>query len=160
MKRLRVEIEIPIANDFMNDHVLSFSTDSEIEAAVQKLIHKGYSGAPVVDENGKLVGVLSEVDCLRVLSQAAYEGWPQGTVGEHMTKEVEDITPSTDLFAISGKFTNGKHRRFPVVDANHRLLGLVTRRDLLGALDQFRRKQEHARLQNTYELIEHNRGGG
>lgn len=157
MKRLRVEIEMPVARDFMNDHVLTFKQDAEIAEAVKKLVRKGFSGAPVVDDAGKLVGVLSEADCLRVLSQAAYEGWPQGTVGDNMTRELDTVTPTTDLFAISGRFSAGKHRRFPVVDSDRKLLGLVTRRDLLRALDHFRKEQSHARLQNTYEMIEHRR---
>jgi CBS domain-containing protein len=157
MKRLQVEVKVPEAREFMNDHVLSFSPVAEVSAAVQKLLRRGYSGAPVVDDDGRVVGILSEQDCLRVLSEAAYEGWPAGVVGDSMTKEVETVDESADVFAIAGKFMAGTHRRFPVVDRDGKLVGLVTRRDLVRALDRFRHEQERARLANTYELIEHRR---
>ena len=160
MKRLQVEVKVPSASEFMNDHVLSFSPSAEVSAAVQKLLRRGYSGAPVVDDDGRVVGVLSEVDCLRVLSEAAYEGWPTGTVGDSMTTRVETIAADSDVFGIAGKFMAGTHRRFPVVDGEGKLVGLVTRRDLMRALDRFRHEQERARLANTYELIEHRRQTG
>lgn len=160
MKRLQVEVKLPVAGEFMNDHVLSFSPATEVADAVQKLLRRGYSGAPVVDEGGRVVGVLSEMDCLRVLSSAAYEGWPAGVVGDNMTREVDTVSDRDDVFSVAGKFTSGTHRRFPVVDGDGKLVGLITRRDLVRALDRFRHEQERARLANTYELIEHRRQTG
>ncbi len=157
MKRLQVEVKVPEAREFMNDHVLSFGPATEVADAVTALLRRGFSGAPVVDENMAVIGMISEADCLRVLSEAAYEGWPRGTVADTMTKELDVVSEQTDLFALAGRFMSGEHRRFPVVDGDGKLKGLVTRRDLLRALDRFRHEQERARLSNTYELIEHRR---
>lgn len=150
-------VEVPHARAFMNTHVLSFTPDVDIEEAVSTLIKTGFSGAPVIDAAGALVGVLSELDCLRVLSAALYEGWPEGTVGDHMSGEVESIGLETDLFGLVGKFRGGQHRRFPVVDEAGRLVGLVTRRDLLRALDHFRAHQPGPRPESTYAAIERRR---
>jgi CBS domain-containing protein len=151
MKRPKSDGDVPFARDFMRKKVFTFSPDEEIRDAVSKLLSHGYSGAPVVDGAGALVGVLSEWDCARVLSEAAYERWPTGTVKEHMTTDVELIAPTTDLFTVLGRFSEGGHRRFPVVE-DGRLVGLVTRRDLLGALYQHARARH--RPESTYELIE------
>jgi CBS domain-containing protein len=154
VKRLRVETEIPVARDFMNDHVLSFKGSAELDKAVTKLLRRGFSGAPVVDDDGKVIGILSERDCATVLAEAIWEGWPAGTVADNMSTDVETVGLTADVFAVSERFRKNVHRRLPVVDDEGRLVGLVTRRDLLRALDQFRHLQEQARLTNTYELIE------
>jgi CBS domain-containing protein len=135
----------------MQEKVFTFSPREEIRNAISKLLSRGYSGAPVVDDSGALVGMLPEWDCARVLCEAAYERWPTGTVQDHMTTEVELVAPSTDLFTLAGKFSEGKHRRFPVVEGG-RLVGLVTRRDLLDALHRHARAKR--RPESTYEPIE------
>ncbi|HVS16633.1 MAG TPA: CBS domain-containing protein [Thermoanaerobaculia bacterium] len=155
MKRSKSDAAVPSARDFMRKKVFTFSPEEEIADAVSRLLARGFSGAPVVDGAGALVGVLSEWDCARVLSEAAYERWPTGTVKEHMTTDVELIAPTTDLFTILGKFSEGGHRRFPVVEGG-RLVGLVTRRDLLDAL--YRHARARRRPESTYELIEKQRG--
>jgi CBS domain-containing protein len=155
MKRPTSDAQVPAARDFMREKVFTFSPDEEIREAIARLLSRGFSGAPVVDGAGVLIGILSEWDCARVLSEAAFEGWPTGTVREHMTTELELVTPSTDLYTIVGKFSQGGHRRFPVVEEG-RLVGLITRRDLLAALYQHIRSKR--RPESTYELIEKRRG--
>jgi CBS domain-containing protein len=156
-QRQRVEVVLPRARAFMNQHVLTFSPSDDIGEAVRMLLRKGYSGAPVVDADGKVVGVLSEADCMTVLSEAAYGGWPSGTVENHMQTELDAIGPDTDLFAAKARFSGARHRRLPVVADDGKLVGLITRRDVLRALDQFREMQEQARHASTYELIERRR---
>ena len=153
MKDLHSSVPVPLAREFMNDHVMSFQAHNELDRAVTKLLRRGYSGAPVVDESNHLVGILSEHDCAGALARAAYEGWSVGTVGDTMTRELETLPLDTDLFATADRFRTTAARRLPVVDQNGRLVGLVTRRDLLAALDRFRHRQEQARLMDTHDLI-------
>jgi CBS domain-containing protein len=154
MKRSAKQAPVPSARDFMRRKVFSFAPDVGIREAIAKLLAKGYSGAPVVDATGAMVGMLSEWDCARVLSEAAYEGWPAGSVKDHMTTKVDVIAPSTDLFTIVGMFSPGTHRRFPVAE-DGRLVGLITRRDLLGALHQHIQAKQP--LESTYELMQKRR---
>ena len=95
---------------------------------------------------------------MRLLSEAAYEGWPEGTVGAHIRGATDCISPDDDVFGLVSRFTGGTHRRFPVADEEGKLIGIVTRRDVLGALELFRQRQERARKPSTYELIARRRG--
>jgi len=149
------KIEIPVARDFMNDHVLAFHEATDLEKAIRRLVRRGYSGAPVVDADRRVVGVLSEKDCIRALAEAAYERWPEGTVGANATRDgLETVKPDTDIFTIAELFITGNHRRLPVVDNDGVLVGLVSRRDLVTALEA----HAHLRHLSTYELIEKQRG--
>lgn len=113
----------------------------ELAAAVERLVDFGVSGAPVVDDEGRLVGILSEKDCIRTLAAAAYHEAPPGTVGQHMVRRVDTVSPEADLFHVAYHFHEMPYRRLPVVDAAGRLVGLVTRRDLVRGLSRIRRER-------------------
>ncbi len=146
--------DIPIARDIMKPHPFSISGEFELADAIRLLIEKGFSAAPVVDPSGRLIGVLSEYDCLSVLAQAAAEKWPLGKVSDRMTIEVESVSPGEDVFALSTRFCQGRrHRRLFVVE-DGKLIGVISRRDLVGALDNLTRGVGGRRRESTYEAIE------
>ena len=147
------DVERPKVESIMNHRVEAFSPDTEIGAAIEVMLRRGYSGAPVVDGEGKPVGVLSEHDCIQVLAEALYEDWPTGTVADHMTREVESVDANADLLAVAQTFAKHKLRRLPVVREG-KLVGLVTRRDLVRGLDKLRQNLGKQRPETTYELIE------
>ena len=99
--------------DFMATNVLTFRPDMSIREAVHILVEHKYSGAPVVDGAGRIVGMLSEKDCLRVAVLAGLPG--EARVGEHMSKEVESVEPDTDLLDVAEGFMQAPYKRFPVV---------------------------------------------
>lgn len=150
------DVQLPTASDIMITRVEAFAPETEIAAAVETLLGRGYSGAPVVDAQGRPLGVLSEHDCVRVLASALYEGWPTGTVADHMTKGCETIDEHADLLAVAQRFAAGQHRRMVVVREG-KLVGLVTRRDLMRALDRLRQRNEAHHAPTTYELIQAHR---
>jgi len=141
------------AAEIMNRRVEGLAPDTPIAAAIHTLMRRGYSGAPVVDEAGKLLGVLSEQDCIGVLAASIYEGWPAGNVGDHMTREVEVAAAEEDVLAVAGRFAKGGHRRVFVVVDGH-LAGMISRRDLLRALDEMRAENERTERSDTYTLIQ------
>ncbi len=148
--------KIPTAVDMMQRRLVTVAPDDEVQTAVRKMLKKGNSGAPVVDAAGELQGVLSEPVCIRVMSQALSEGWPAGSVAQHMTKEVESVPPDEDAFSISSRFAGGRHRRLLVVDRG-RLIGLISRRDLLKALEKMEKAGGPSRGGSTYDLIDERR---
>lgn len=148
------KVNPPLAREFMQTQIFTVAPGDDIQVAVAALLRHGYSGAPVVDAGHHLVSVLSEWDCARLLSEAAYERWPTGTVADHMTTPVEQVGPETDLFSLLDRFAAGDHRRFPVVDQG-RLVGLITRRDLLRAL--FTHANARPRPASTYEILQQQR---
>ncbi len=126
------------AADIMNEHPFTLFPDQDIYRAIRAFIDKKLTGAPVVDEQGRLVGILSEKDCLKILSAEAFDGLPEGKVSSYMTPSVETIRPDTSVYEIVDRFLNGPYRRLPVVDGEFHLLGQVTRRDVLIAIESMR----------------------
>jgi CBS domain-containing protein len=148
----RAAISIPIASEIMQRRLHTVSADASVEEAIRSLLKKHHSGAPVVDAAGKLVGVLSEYDCVAVLARAATDKWPAGRVSDRMTTEIETVPPTEDVLALSTRFSQGRHRRLLVVE-DGRLVGLISRRDLLSALESLVTRFNEQPRQTTYEAI-------
>ncbi len=145
--------EIPTAADLMQRKLHTVADDAPIEKAVRLLLEKGYAAVPVIDKGGKLVGLVSEHDCVRVLSEAIAERWPSGLVRNHMTTDLETVAPTEDILALATRFTQGRHRRLLVVE-NGQLVGLIARRDLMRGLEAMEHSRAHGRSQTTYELMD------
>ena len=83
------------ARDYMSKKFVTFSPDMDVLEATDLMVRHNISGGPVVDRTGNLVGVLSEIDCLRAATQGAYYSSGGGRVSEVMktrftTVEVDD----------------------------------------------------------------------
>ena len=136
------------AADIMTRSLVTLSPEDGIYQAIKVLLRRKISGAPVVDASGRLVGILSEKDCLRVLVGAALDGLPDGRVRNFMTESVEAIRPDASLYDITHRFITGSYRRLPVVDDGGRVVGQVSRRDALSAIEAIR---DDPRLYGTAE---------
>ena len=124
---------MPTVRDHMTTKVVSFTADTDIHKAIRVLLKKHLSGAPVLDEDGRLVGLLSKKDCLRIAFSARYHRQWAGRVAEYMRTEVETVPPDMDIVAAAELFLERAYRRFPVVEGN-RLVGIISRHDVLKAL--------------------------
>ena len=119
--------------DFMKTNPLSISPETEIMRAVHLLVAEDISGLPVTDAQGRLVGILTERDCIAVALQAGYFDELGGRVEQHMTTPVETVEPDSSLMDLAELFARSPFRRCPVVEEG-RLVGLICRRDILRAL--------------------------
>lgn len=125
------------AKDFMAASLVTFSPDTDVLHAIHLLIEKGISGAPVTDNLGNIVGILSEKDCLQVALNAAYtERWG-GKVEEFMSKSVICVEGDTSILEVAKMFMESPYKRYPVVEDN-RLIGQISRRDVLKAIEKIR----------------------
>jgi CBS domain-containing protein len=136
------------AEDIMTREVVTFTPETDLYEAMSVLLARKFSGASVVDSAGTLVGVLSEKDCLRVIVGEVSEGLPEGRVGDYMSRDLVTVSPSTSLFDVAALFLERHVRRLPVVEEGARLVGQISRRDVLWAIDSMRKhylypKQEH-----------------
>jgi CBS domain-containing protein len=134
---------IPTARDIMTSSVVTVSPDLCIFDAIGVLLKNGISGTPVVDAAGDLVGMLSELDCLRVLASDEFyldDHAGSGTVREFMSRDGQTIGPEADLYSIAHYFLTRSVRRFPVVHKGH-LLGQVSRHDVLRGIESMRKKR-------------------
>lgn len=122
--------------DYMNTEPVTFSPHTDLFKAIDMLVAHRISGAPVVDEQGYLVGVLSESDCLRGILSGSYFEEACGSVGAFMSEVVETIDADADILKAAAHFVERGRRRLPVMD-HGRLVGQISRRDLLRALKSF-----------------------
>jgi len=120
-------------DDYMTTTLIVFSPAENIHAAAKTLLEKRISGAPVVDEAGRLVGVLSKKDCLQVVYNASYHKDWGGRVEEYMNREVQTIESGTDIIAAADLFVESTYRRFPVMKKGE-MIGQISRQDILRAL--------------------------
>ena len=90
------------AKDYMTANLVTLSPDTSVMEAIRILLDKGISGAPVVDKMGRLVGLLSEKDCMRVATHAGYYGEAGGKVSEFMSPEVITVEGDTISGSVSG----------------------------------------------------------
>ena len=123
-----------LVKDYMTKTLVTFKRDTNILDAIHTLVEHRIAGAPVVDDAGNLVGMLSELDCLKVALQAGYYGEYGGPVADYMTGDVMTVNAEMSIVDLAQRFLDSRYRRFPVTD-NNRLVGQVSRRDALRALE-------------------------
>ena len=117
----------------MATKLITFSPETLIGSAIQSFLENKISGAPVVDEKGNLVGMLSEKDCLWTLLESSYYNNLSGYVKDYMSTELTTINLYDSLSEVAQKFLDLRFRRFPVLQ-NGKLVGQISRRDVLKAV--------------------------
>ena len=118
--------------DYMSANVMAFKPEDNVIHALRRLIKAGRSGAPVVDNDGQLVGILSEIDCLKEALMGGYYQESGDRVADHMSREVDGVQADDDILSAADHFMNGR-RRLPVMDGDT-LVGIITRQDFGRAL--------------------------
>jgi predicted transcriptional regulator len=122
--------------DYMSKRLITFHREDSVVEAMAVLLNRKISGAPVVDGDGNLVGVLSEKDLMEVIIQDSYYDENAGIVADYMREDVDTVDPDTDIYSLAERFHKEHRRRYPVVK-NGRLLGQISRRDVLRAAEAF-----------------------
>lgn len=124
-----------IVRDYMTQNLVTFSREMDVLDAIHELIRHQIAGAPVVDDHGNLVGMLTELDCMKVALNAGYFSEWGGPVIEYMTTDTRTVDAQMSIVDLAQLFLDSQFRRFPVVTDN-RLVGLISRRDVLRALEE------------------------
>ena len=132
-----------LVDDFMTTHLATAKPEMDLLALVDLLLIQGISGAPVVDPDGKLVGMISEQDCLRKILVGTYQGDIGGRVEDAMTSPVETVKMGASIVEVAEQMLMTNRRRFPVVDLEGRLRGQISRRDLLKAVRAYEIPNTH-----------------
>lgn len=121
-------------SDYMTTNLITFTPDQPIESVMQSLIKHRISGGPVVNEKNELIGIISEGDCIKQISESRYYNMPMQdqTIAKHMASNVETIDGNMNIFDAAKKFLEAKRRRFPIVE-NGKLVGQISQKDVLKA---------------------------
>ncbi len=127
--------QVPVVRDCMATDLITLSPEAEITQAMMVLLDAKISGAPVVDQDGRLCGVLSKKDCLKAaLNASYYQDWG-GAVKDYMQAPVETLDADLDVVEAAERFLASNYRRFPVLEGGE-LIGQVSRADILRALSK------------------------
>ncbi|NJN50176.1 MAG: CBS domain-containing protein [Polaribacter sp.] len=128
--------ETPIlVADYMTTKLITFKPDDSLDHVIATLIKYKISGGPVVNKDNELIGIISETDCIKHISESKYYNMPSSdnnTVGTNMNEDVDTIDKNMNIFDAAFKFLTSRRRRFPVVE-NGKLIGQLSQKDVLKA---------------------------
>lgn len=130
------------AKDIMTSSVISFTEDTHLKDAIQTLLSAGISGAPVVVQDGRLTGIITEEDMIGLLGEHGFD-YPNVSIGQIrslgttlIVRNVSSVSPDAGLSEIVKAMIIRKVKRLPVVDQDGKVVGIVSRRDVLRAMAQ------------------------
>ncbi|GGD51957.1 CBS domain-containing protein [Lacimicrobium alkaliphilum] len=122
-------------SDYMNPRPVTFSLDMTVANAVERLLKGHQTGGPVINEQRKLVGFLSEQDCMTRMLESSYYREQVARVSDIMQPRVLSIKPYMSIIELAQQMLNEKPKVYPVVDDDGYLLGSITRSQVLHAMD-------------------------
>ena len=132
------DLKPALVSDYMTTKLITFRPDQPVSEVIESLIKNRISGAPVVNDKNELLGIISEGDCIKHISESRYYNMPMDNnrVDKHMVKNVDTIDAKLNIFEAAEKFLKVKHRRFPIIE-NGKLVGQISQKDILiAALEQ------------------------
>jgi CBS-domain-containing membrane protein len=122
------------AADVMAREVVVIPAGTSMRAAAQLLADAQISGAPVVDADGRCVGVLSAADFFLGAVKENLEIDSTDKVGEHMTADPVTVEPATPIRQLARMMLDARIHRVIVVDDQHRPIGVVSSTNVLAAM--------------------------
>ena len=124
-----------LVSDYMTKKLITFKPSDSLGHVINLLIKNKISGGPVVNDKNELIGIISEGDCMKHISDSKYYNMPidkENTVEKNMASNVETIDKNMNIFDAATKFISSKRRRFPIVE-NGKLIGQISQKDVLKA---------------------------
>ena len=129
--------KLPKISECMDQVVPTLNPDTPIMKAVSFLLRHRVTGAPVVDYKGTLLGMITESDLLRLITEGGGAKPPIDVkVSDFMTTDVITVPSTPDVYYVAGLFNEHKFRRLPIVD-DGKLVGAITRFDLLRVVQEY-----------------------
>ncbi len=132
----RAVAEKPLVTDYMTRKLITFHLDTPIMEVVNTLLNNKITGAPVLNEQRDVVGLIDDKDCLKVLFDGAYHNLPieNRTVANYMSNVMRTVSYTADIYEVANIVLTTVYKRLLVVDEKGKLLGQISRRDVLRAI--------------------------
>ena len=124
-----------LVSDYMTTNLITFKAQDSLDHVILQLITYKISGGPVINDKNELIGIISETDCIKHISESKYYNMPSdtnNTVGKYMVTAVDTIDKNMNIFDAAFKFISSRRRRFPVIE-NGKLIGQLSQKDVLKA---------------------------
>lgn len=133
-----------LVKDYMTHSLITFRKEDPVIKVIEALMKYRISGAPVVNEHNELVGVISDGDCMKQISESRYYNMPIGDrrVEDFMETNVTTIDKNVNIFDCASLFYKHDCRRFPIIE-NGKLIGQISRKDVLCAAMKIRAQNWH-----------------
>lgn len=134
----------PHVKEFMSRSFIRFAPETDIFAATKEILAARVTGAPVVDDQDRLIGMISERDCLKLINQSSYDNvLAGGPIENYMTPGTDCVTVTLEsgLDEVARIFLQHGFKKIPVIDGE-KLVGLVRRSDALRALNDFYKQRQ------------------
>ncbi|MBU2978984.1 CBS domain-containing protein [Alteromonas sp. C1M14] len=129
-------MESLLVSDYMNLHPVKLTPDMPVAEAVEALLASHQTGGPVQDPFGKVVGFLSEQDCLKQMIESSYYREQVCRVKDVMQTVVAAVKPWSSVLEVAQRLINERPRIFPVIDDDEKLVGTINRAAVLRAIDK------------------------
>ncbi len=133
---------IKTARELMVRNLVTLSPEMDVTEAFDVLLRHRISGAPVVDADRKFLGTFSEKSCMRYILDSTYEGLPSTPLMALVDQAPPTVDIETDLLSITQTFLDAACRRLPVLDKSGRLLGQISRRDVMGVFRDYMKSSD------------------
>ena len=123
-----------LVSDYMTKKLITFRPGQSIYEVMEVFAKHSISGGPVVNEKNEPVGIISEADCMKSISESRYFNMPilDKSVEKYMTKDISTINHDVNIFDAASHFYKAKRRRLPVLK-NGMLVGQISRKDIVVA---------------------------
>ena len=128
-----------LVSDYMTKKLITFNPSDSLVHVINLLIKNKISGGPVVNDKNELIGIISESDCIKQISESRYYNMPMQdlTIEKHMANNVDTIDGNMNIFDAANMFVAAKRRRCPIVEKG-KLVGQISQKDILKAAMQLK----------------------
>ena len=126
----------PSVREIMSRDVVTLKPEMDVLHALHVLLQHKISGAPVVDAGGKIVGMLTERDCMKAALDAAFHQQSGGTVADFMATNVKVVSAEESIVTVARRFYEENYLRYPVVDGTG-MVGVISRSDVMRAIGEY-----------------------
>jgi predicted transcriptional regulator len=134
----KVVNNIPSIEEYMTHNLITFKKDTDINVVIKSFLDNKISGAPVLNDNGEVVGLIDDKDCLNVLFGNVYNQLPtiSDTVAHYMSNVMRSININENILEVASIFVSSPYKRLLVTDDDGKLVGQISRVDILRAIKE------------------------
>ncbi|MDG2449123.1 MAG: CBS domain-containing protein [Saprospiraceae bacterium] len=134
------QLKAPPVTEYMVRKLITFTPETEISEVIASLLKNRITGAPVLNEKKEVVGLIDDKDCLNTLVGGAMYNHPvsKETVANYMSNVMKTITVNEDILDVANIFLRTPYKRLLVLDDGGKLVGQISRRDILRAIKEMK----------------------
>ena len=146
----------PIVRKYMKKASKTFRENEEMSPCMSILARSSFAAVPVLNDDGEVVGLLTEKDVIRTIINWAYDQRAGGKVGDHMSPLEVIVTPDMDLLTAARAFLETNFACLPVLE-DEKLVGRITRHDILHGLEKWATEINRERAGRLTKTPDHER---